>query len=776
MERCDFCSAMKIIRDYISDERGLDQSEMLYRLFEGFFRSGDGEKLILDNGQVCRWLNGQAKLSPQIISYYLNAARHKELTDDIEKNIIPLIVDTGMVTQKIYELVLYDGSISEQKKRALLYGYPCHTPAEEAAFLSGILLFAVERSFVKRDAQTKELLVQGRLSPVIRDYVLDSVVPKPCKWFCGRSVELDQLHTLLEAESKVFLYGIAGIGKSELAKAYAAQYRKEYTNILYLTYSGDLMQDITDMDFVDDLPTLSPKERFRRHNQFLRSLKEDTLFIIDNFNTTETQDSFLSVVLKYRCHILFTTRSKIAGRSDYLLEEITDSNALFDLFSHFYSDAQNHRAIVEQIIDAVHAHTFAVELAARLLEHGILLPNEVLHKLQTEKTAMDAADKIGIEKDGHRQKATYYEHIHTLFSLYQLSERELNILRGLSLIPLTGIPARRFAEWMGQTDLNTINDMIEMGFIQEKPLRMIGLHPMMQEITVTDTKPSVTNCRTLLQNLQQICLLHGQDTAHYKILFQTIENAVAILERDDEAFFLLFIEDAIPCMEKYRYEPGISYLLQELKAMLSNPNCGKITDRALLLDSTALYEDTFHNKTEKAIKMEKDALALLPEATAENAHLVSNLHANLGGLYKRMKKFDLAKQHMEQGMMLLEQYGLTYNNDTVIQAVNYAALLGDMGQTEQGLSALEKCASVVEKYNSDQCLDYATIQEAAGYLCLMTGQIKLAEKHFDVVRSIYRSFYAEEPERLTAKEDEIYQAFVRTGINIAKTISKKNNK
>lgn len=776
MEHCDFCSAMKIIREYISDERGLDQSEMLYRLFEGFFRSGDGEKLILDNGQVCRWLNGQAKLSPQIISYYLNAAHHKGLTDDIEKNIIPLIVDTGMVTQKIYELVLYDGSISEQKKRALLYGYPCHTPAEEAAFLSGVLLFSVERSFVKRDAQTKELLVQGRLSPVIRDYVLDSVVPKPCKWFCGRSGELEQLHTLLEAESKVFLYGIAGIGKSELAKAYAAQYRKEYTNILYLTYSGDLMQDITDMDFVDDLPTLSPKERFRRHNQFLRSLKEDTLFIIDNFNSTETQDSFLSVVLKYRCHILFTTRSKIVGRSDYLLEEITDSNALFDLFSYFYSDAHNHRATVEQIIAAVHAHTFAVELAARLLEHGILSPNEVLHKLQTEKTAMDAADKIGIDKDGHRQKATYYEHIHTLFSLYQLSECELNILRGLSLIPLTGIPARCFAEWMGQTDLNTINDMIEMGFIQEKPLRMIGLHPMMQEITVTDAKPSVTNCRTLLQNLQQICLLHGQDTAHYKILFQTIENAVAILERDDEAFFLLFIEDAIPYMEKYRYEPGISYLLQELKIMLSNPNCGKITDRALLLDSTALYEDTFHNKTEKAIKMEKDALALLPEATAENAHLVSNLHANLGGLYKRMKKFDLAKQHMEQGMMLLEQYGLTYNNDTVIQAVNYAALLGDMGQTEQGLSALEKCASVVEKYNSDQCLDYATVQEAAGYLCLMTGQIKLAEKHFDVVRSIYRSFYAEEPERLTAKEDEIYQAFVRTGINIAKTISKKNNK
>lgn len=773
MERCDFCSAMKIIREYISDERGLDQSEILYRLFENFFRSVEGENLVLDNGQVCRWLNGQAKLSPQIISYYLPSDRKQELADDIESNIIPLVVDIGMVTRSLYELVLHDGSISGQKKEDLFQCYPCKSAADEAAFLAGILLFATERTFIKRNAQTKELLAQGRLSPIIRAYVLDSVIPKPCKWFCGRTAELEQLHALLEAEGKVFLYGIAGIGKSELAKAYAAQYRKYYTNILYLTYSGNLMQDITDMDFVDDLPTDSQRERFRKHNQFLRSLKEDTLFVIDNFNSTETQDDFLSIVLKYRCHILFTTRSKIAGRTDYLLEEISDREALFGLFTHFYSEAQTYRSIVEQIIEAVHSHTFAVELAARLLERGMLSPSVLLQKLQTQKTAMDAADQIGADKDGRRQKATYYGHIHTLFSLYQLSEREQNILRGLALVPLTGIPSQQFAKWMGQTDMNTINDLIEMGFIQERPLRMIGLHPMMQEITVTDTKPSVTNCHTLLQNLQHICLLHGQDIANYKVLFQTIENAVALLERDDEAFFLLFIEDAIPYMEKYSYESGISYLLQEMKLLLSNPACGKNTDHALLLDFTALYEDTFRGKTEKAIKLEKDALALLPEITAENAHLAANLHSNLGGLYKRIQKFELAKQHMEHGLLLLEQYGLTYTNDTIVQAMNYAVLLADMGQVEQGLDALKKCAEIVEKYNSDRCLDYATVQEAIGYLYLMIGQVKLAEHHFDIVRSIYRTFYADEPERLAAKESEIYGAFQLTGVNIAKAVLQK---
>ena len=57
------------------------------------------------------------------------------------------------------------------------------------------------------------------------------------------------------------------------------------------------------MDFIDEPPEISEQERFQRHNRFLRSLKSDTLLIIDNFNVSATQDSFLSVVLKYRCQI-----------------------------------------------------------------------------------------------------------------------------------------------------------------------------------------------------------------------------------------------------------------------------------------------------------------------------------------------------------------------------------------------------------------------------------------------------------------------------------------
>ena len=269
---------------------------------------------------------------------------------------------------------------------------------------------------------------------------MDSEVPKPCRHFLGRDKELEELYTMLEENRHVFLCGIAGIGKSELAKAYAKHYKKHYTNILYVEYTGDLHQDITDMDFIDDPPEISEQERFQRHNRFLRSLKSDTLLIIDNFNVSATQDSFLSVVLKYRCQILFTTRSKLDEYCTLPLKEIEDMNALFQLTSVFYSEADKYRSTVEKIIETVHYHTFAVELAAKLLENGISTPGQLLAKLQEERASLDNEDKIKIIKDGQSSKATYYSHIHTLFSLYALSRKQQEPERGISeLQKLSGI-------------------------------------------------------------------------------------------------------------------------------------------------------------------------------------------------------------------------------------------------------------------------------------------------------------------------------------------------
>ena len=662
MERCDFGSIMTIIRRYISEDKGMNQIDFTYLLFDTFMCSDEAIDFDFDNGQVCRWMTGQAKVSPRIVTYFLDKEHQLELAGNIQRHIIPLMYDSAMTAKELYELVLQDTSISEPKKQELICSY---SPADIDTihiFITRVLCFGMERNFVKRDTRTKKLLATGNLSPVLTDFVMGNDVPRPCRHFCGRSEEIEVLHSLLEKESKVFLYGIAGIGKSELAKAYALQYKKEYTNILYLTYNGDLKQDITDMDFADDLPQDSDEERFRKHNRFLRSLKEDTLMIVDNFNATSMQDSCLSVILKYRCQILFTTRSRLDGHSCMLLEEISDKTTLLQLAGKFFSDTEEKFDVIEQIIEAVHAHTLAVELASRLLETG----------------------------------------------------------------------------------------------------RTIVLHPMIQEIAVADMQPSVKTCFPLLESLRNICLLHGNDISYYRLVFQTVENVISHAIKDDIPGYLLFLEDVFPYMEKYHEENGIKRILGELSSLLEDISIGTVSDRALLLD----YKAAIEKNIGKAVKLEKEAVSLLSPVTHENAHLAANLYGNLGGLYHQQG----AKQAMEQGINLLEQYELLYMNDSIVQICNYAALLTDTGEASRALSTLRKCAQLMKEYNSDQCLDYAIIQEAMGTSYLVQADIEQATSHLKKAMAIYESVWESEPEAIDNKYQQIQELYINAGIQIGQQL------
>ena len=760
MEYLDFSSVITTIRKYISDAHNMNQIDMMYQLFVSFLNSKESQDFDFDNGLVCRWFNGQAKISPRITGYYMDNHKRNQLAADMHRNVLPLMYDSAMVVQEVYNILVQDTTMSDKAKNQLLQNYPCETEMDEARFLTSALCFGMERSFVKRDSNTKQLLSTGTLSPIVKDFIYDGGVPKPCRHFCGRDNELATLQQLLCDHGKVFLQGIAGIGKSELAKAYVKQHNKEYTNILYLVYTGDLKQDIIDIDFTDDLPNDDDEERFRKHNRFLRTLKEDTLLIVDNFNATATQDGLLSVVMKYRCRILFTTRSRFNNYTSMTLEEIADSEALVCLMGCFYSDAEKYRPILEQIIQTVHSHTLAVEMSARLLETGIMEPMLLLNKLKEEKVGLDATDTIGITKDGKSQKATYYHHIRTLFSLYHLSDTETDVMRSLSLLPVTGISGRLFAHWLKLRDMNTVNDLIEKGFVQAMEGHVIALHPMVQEVAVEEIKPSITSCRTVLESLQQICLRHGEEVPYYKQLFQTIETIINLIDNDDMPFYLRFVEDVFPYMEKFHYAQGMDLVLKHLTELMKDDVVGSISDRALLMDYRACCE----KKPDKAIKLEKDAIAMLAEITSDNALLAANLHANLGGMYRQSGKYEQAKQYMEQGIKLLEQFGLVPYHDSIPQITNYAVLLTEMGQPDTGLSALRKLSRVIREYNSDQTIDYASVQEAMGNICLTIGDVQQATSHFQKAMAVYEMVFEAEPDMIEAKKQALLGTYTQAGL------------
>ena len=280
------------------------------------------------------------------------------------------------------------------------------------------------------------------------------------------------------------------------------------------------------------------------------------------------------------------------------------------------------------------------------------------------------------------------------------------------------------------------------------------------------TAPSVTNCHTLLDSLRKICLMHGIEVSYYKKLFQTAENIIQFIEKDDIPQYLLFLEDVFPYMEKYHYQKGMKKIIQELQHFVKASTYGTASDRALLLD----YQAALEIKTEKAIKLEKEALAQIKETTKENAHLVSNLHSNLGGFYRINGQLDLAKKHMKMGISLLEQYQLLYTNDSIPQITNYAVLLTEMQEPTLALSALQKLAQIIKEYNSNHCLDYAQVQESLGSICLITANISQAKTHFKKALKIYEDIWADEPELIEKKYKEIQELYPQAGIALAKSI------
>jgi len=765
LNRCDFSSISTCLKNHISESNQMSQPDFLYELFEDFMDDPANQDFSMDNGLVCRWMTGQAKISPKISAYYSKPSNQEKLAHTIHQNLLPLMSDCNMAIQDIYTLFIQDDSISDAKKKNLT---PLYKPASSRLlFLAKLISFGMERQFIKRNTKNQKLLAGGALSPIVLDYIMDSEVPKPCRHFIGRDKELEELYTILEENRHVFLCGIAGIGKSELAKAYAKRYIKQYTNILYVEYTGNLHQDITDMDFIDDLPESTEQERFQRHNRFLRSLKSDTLLIIDNFNVTATQDSFLSVVLKYRCQILFTTRSKLDEYCTLPLKEIEDMNALFQLTSVFYSEADTYRATVEKIIETVHSHTLAVELAAKLLENGISTPDQLLTRLQVEKASFHNEDKIKIIKDGQSSKATYYSHIHTLFSLYALSRKQQDIMCNLCFLPYTGISARIFAKWLELPTLNEINDLIETGFVQTTTRHTISLHPMIKEIALSETKPSVSSCHILLDSLQKICLMHGIEVDYYKKLFQTAGNIIELIEKDDIPKYLLFLENVFPYMDNYNYQKGMKEIIQELKNFLKPKDIGTDSDRALLLD----FQATLEIKPEKAIKLEKDALAQIENITADNVCRwmtgQAKISPKISAYYSKPSNQEKLAHTIHQNLLPL----MSDCNMAIPQIANYAMFLTEQQEPERGISELQKLSGIIKEYHSDHCLDYAKVQETLGTIYLMTANLPQAKTHFKRAFKIYEKIWTDEPEMIEAKYQEIQELYPQVGFFLGQQLS-----
>lgn len=756
MSRVDFSTVISIIIEncrenmHISKdrERAFTQTDLITGIFSEYYDSCDDK--IFESSSISRWIKGSRPVPADLINFYRDNGC-ESIGYDFQDNCVDVVYDLSNLCNELIALVSNDFSLSEEKKNEILIDIDTADESEVCRFIGNMIFAAIDRPFVSAD---KPMLPTSAIT--VAECIFGAEVPAPCRYFCGRDTELDELHTTLQEHSKVFIKGFAGIGKSEFAKAYAKKFKKEYKNVLYCNYHGSLKENITNMDFAGDNLSDDEHTRFTKHIRLLKSLRSDSLIIIDNFNTAN--DSFLSTLINYGCKMIFTTRSNIDCGYTFNLDVISDVDKLYQLVSKYYSYADENKAVINELIETVHHHTLSVEMTAKLLEKGLHTPEEILEHLKQNSADPDSTDKIKISKDGISAKETYYNHIRSLFSLYLLDESYQNIMR--NLIIFNEVRIRYFAKMLELDDTNEINELCELGFIENIHADIITLHPMIRDIVLLDLKPTFDNCDVLITNLKFKLQIIGIELPDSAIIISSIKNVMKYIGSTDNNSYLNFLESAYIFLDNYHEYDLMEQIITETENLLSDDKLGAVNDRALLLNNKAMLPMNRNEKLAKSISMMNKALSMCDSNA--NPVLFANINMNLGLLYIENNETERGLEFMDKAYLFIK-LTRAYNNDFITIARNYAATLSENGRVTKALKVLTECEFATEGCCSN---NHAALLYDLGAAYILSGNYPLAVKKYSLAFSEYSALGCSE--ELTARKIAAARQMQRYGYEYPK--------
>lgn len=740
MRRVDFSTVISIIikncreNMHISKdrERAFTQTDLITGIFSEYYDSCDDK--IFESSSISRWIKGSRPVPANLINFYRDNGC-ESIGYDFQDNCVDVVYDLSNLCNELVALVSNDYSLSEEKKSKILTEIDTTDESEVCRFIGNVIFAAIDRPFVSAD---KPMLPASAIT--VSECVFGAEIPTPCRYFCGRDTELDELNTALQEHSKVFISGFAGIGKSEFAKAYAKKFKKEYGNILYFNYHGSLKESITDMDFVGDNITDNEQIRFTKHIRFLKSLRSDSLIVIDNFNNAN--DSFLSTLTNYGCKMIFTTRSNIDCGYIFSLDVIENPEDLYQLVSKYYSYAKENKAVINELIETVHHHTLSVEMTAKLLEKGLHTPEEILEHLKQNSADPESADKIKISKDGINAKETYYNHIRSLFSLYLLDESYQNIMR--NLIIFNEVRIRYFAKMLELDDTNGINELCELGFIENTHADLITLHPMIKDIVLLDLKPTFYNCDVLITNLKSKLQIIGIELSDSATIISAVRNVMKYIGNTDSNLYLNFLESAYIFLDNYHEYSLMESIISETEKLLSDKTLGTVNDRVLLLNNKAMLPMNRNEKLAKSISMMNKALSMCDNKA--NQVLFANINMNLGLLYIEKSETERGLEFMDKAYLFIK-LTRAYNNDFITIARNYAAALSENSRVTKAIEVLKECELATESCCSN---NHAALLFDLGAAYILSGNYPLAVKKYSLAFAEYFALGCSE--ELTARK------------------------
>lgn len=731
MNRVDFHSVSAILFQYLK-EADTSQIDYVYMIFASF--SNDTEDFLYDNGLVCKWIKGQAKVSPRIINYYVDNAHKKAMSQDIETELFPYLSDFANASMELKELLLSDTSISDFEKERLLSFYIESSHEAYAHFMSEVLIFAMSRPFVRFDAKAST-----SASPLIDDIILTTLHPKPIKTFVGRDKELDKLYQLTQDYHVLFVHGVPGIGKSELVKQFIKLHRKDYTNILYLKYPGSLFEMIADLDFVDDSDTLTEKERFRKHFRFLKSLKEDSLIVIDNFDTTASNESLLSQVCNLKCTIIFTTRNLFPS---YESITITSDKKLAELVlqSNLMDSSDYHQKEIDVILEFLDYHTMAVELVARLLSYATIFPSKLLEQLKENVLLPSDDSKIPLTKDSLTEKSRYQNHMEKLLDMHGLDEDHQKALATIALAPESGIPVKLLYQWYG-TCVNEINELSELGFLSIE-YHHIKVHPYIRKIINAQKLLTINKCPKIFENIRDTCI--NEISSYHSLALDMVDTTLRFVKKDNEDIWKRTVFASLERNSRYQRFRSFEKLLNECGYICQHYHNISTENTALLYHFQAVQSAKIHQNILLALELEEKAIFLSTKNGTSQIINLSSMYLDAGRYLSLLGKQEQALEYTKKAADILSNTQMQFTPAGVFTLTSYAKLLYENSNLKDAIQIYTNCIVLVNQVYGEMSITKGYLSQNIAAICSSTGNSKMAMLYYSQAENILKQYL--EPE------------------------------
>lgn len=376
---------------------------------------------------------------------------------------------------------------------------------------------------VKRRYQSAEELAEAlqdiiRITEAGRPYLI-SDYPLPGT-VIGRDRELEQIKAEFENGTRaIFLHGFGGVGKTTLAKAYAAtQEGMDYDAVVWLSYGEEMplengILSIPICAYSDD--TTERTSRLERRVNTLREIckEERILFIIDNFDTNESiQDDSLNNLFSLPANFLITTRNDHTYFEQAHQIEVgcLDDKSLLELFE-LHSGKQlleGEQTPALRMLHAVGGNTlFTTLLAGQLIASDISVETLSENLFQQE-------EKVRRVHNGKSYQLTQRDWLKVIWDISTLGEDEQETLQNVWLLQTERWDKQAYKELTGVKSLNVLNTLIEKNWVQwentDKGSAKLSLHPLIEELVKFELKPQYRNC--------------GKVAKHFDILLNNEQN------------------------------------------------------------------------------------------------------------------------------------------------------------------------------------------------------------------------------------------------------------